>query len=376
MTGKFNLHRYSLFAPIFSAKKKGLFADKSHILTKLDKSNPTLFFGFSAWKHRFYNQVFSEQEVLFLGDELAQDDEVIEKIFSTIRRQKVFVWSYKDPFWLSALSARNHVTICRVEDGFLRSVGLGAEKTAPSSIVIEEGTNLYFHKERDSRLHQIIRSLSDDELKDFHRKGIELQEKIISNNLTKYNFARRSSEFHVEKGSILVIGQVERDESIRRGPDPYFTCEKLIEIAYRDNPGQSIHFKAHPEVLKGFAQPFSAPFRRFPELVEFPRHANMFDYANRYERIYTISSLAGFELLLRGASITTLGSPWYAGWGLTDDRATVLEARQEISVQVLLWAAYGAYPYYFDQNGQMSDVFKIVDSLSSQVKTAKDDAFT
>ena len=37
------------------------------------------------------------------------------------------------------------------------------------------------------------------------------------------------------------------------------------------------------------------------------------------DELHTLTSLAGFEALLRGRRVVVYGRPWYAGWGLTDD---------------------------------------------------------
>ncbi len=333
--------------------------------------NKTLFFGFTGWKRAFYRAVFSDKDILFIGEEQYNGPQVIEAAFDCVRNQDVYVWSYKDPYWLSALCAVNNCTVCRAEDGFLRSVGLGAQHTKPLSIIVERDTDLYFHKSRSSRLHQILRSLDDGQKTQFHEKGSQLKQLILEQNLSKYNFKATGDTFKASDDSVLVLGQVERDESIRRGPDPYLTCEQLVEVAVRENPGASVYFKPHPEVHRGIAEPYSAPFRRFPDLREFPQSVNMFDYAGEFRRVYSISSLAGFEMLLRGTPVTTLGGPWYAGWGLTDDRSVQQEATTTgITPEILLWAAYGEYPVYFTSHAEKTDVFTVIDILNSQLAKA------
>ncbi len=332
-----------------------------------DKS---LFFGFTGWKRAFYSSVFKDKNILFIGEEHYAGTKTIEAAFECIRNQDIHVWSYKDPYWLSALCAANNCTVCRVEDGFLRSVGLGAQRTKPLSITVERDADLYFHKSRSSRLHQILRSLDDIQKIQFQEKGNQLKQLILEQNLSKYNFKSTGDTFAASENSVLVLGQVERDESIRRGPDPYVTCEHLVALAIRENPGATIYFKPHPEVHRGIAKPYSAPFRRFAELREFPQSVNMFSYASEFRRVYSISSLAGFEMLLRGVPVTTLGGPWYAGWGLTDDRSVFLEKQDGMTPEILLWAAYGEYPLYFSSNIEKSDVFKVIDILYRQLAKA------
>lgn len=332
--------------------------------------NKALFFGFTGWKRAFYRSVFTDKDIQFIGEEHYGGLQIIEAAFDCIRDQDIYVWSYKDPYWLSALSGTNNCRICRVEDGFLRSVGLGAQRIKPLSIIIERETDLYFHKSRTSTLHKLLRSLDPDRKKQFQERGAKLKELILEQNLSKYNFKSTGDVFQVADDSVLVLGQVERDESIRRGPDPYVTCEQLVELAIRENPGKTIYFKPHPEVHRGIAEPYSAPFRRFPKLHEFPQSVNMFSYADAFKRIYTISSLAGFEMLLRGAPVTTLGGPWYAGWGLTDDRNVDKEQVEGLSPESLLWAAYGEYPIYFTSAIETTDVFNVIDILNQQLTEA------
>ena len=50
----------------------------------------------------------------------------------------------------------------------------------------------------------------------------------------------------------------------------------------------------------------------------------------------TMTSLAGFEALLRGKPVTTHGQPFYAGWGLTEDICPVRGAA--VSVRSTNWS--------------------------------------
>ena len=45
------------------------------------------------------------------------------------------------------------------------------------------------------------------------------------------------------------------------------------------------------------------------------------------DAVYVVTSTMGFEALLVGKPVTTFGVPWYAGWGVTDDRVTFEQAQ-------------------------------------------------
>jgi capsular polysaccharide export protein len=57
----------------------------------------------------------------------------------------------------------------------------------------------------------------------------------------------------------------------------------------------------------------------------------------------------GFEALLRGLPVTCLGTPFYAGWGLTTDLGPACPRRMaRPSLDAFVWAALIAYPAYVD----------------------------
>ena len=80
-----------------------------------------------------------------------------------------------------------------------------------------------------------------------------------------------------------------------------------------------------------------------------------------------MTSLLGFEALLRGKKVTCLGMPFYAGWGLTDDRAMPITRRRlRVDLPALVYAALIAYPRYFDPvTGMACPVEVIVDRLEN-----------
>lgn len=65
--------------------------------------------------------------------------------------------------------------------------------------------------------------------------------------------------------------------------------------------------------------------------------------------MHTITSLTGFEALLRGRDVTTYGAPFYAVWGLTTDLGKTPARRQRpITVEELVHRTLINYPRYWD----------------------------
>ena len=89
----------------------------------------------------------------------------------------------------------------------------------------------------------------------------------------------------------------------------------------------------------------------------------------RVDAVWTITSLAGFEALLRGCTVTTLGAPFYAGWGLTRDLGPVPARRRagpRPSLEALVHAVLIDYPRYRDPvTGLPCPVEIVVERLES-----------
>lgn len=77
--------------------------------------------------------------------------------------------------------------------------------------------------------------------------------------------------------------------------------------------------------------------------------------------------LAGFEALLRGKKVTTVGAPFYSGWGLTDDRQQIARRDRKLSIEEIFAGAYILYPFYYQTNAElcsMEQAFKDVSTLT------------
>ena len=69
----------------------------------------------------------------------------------------------------------------------------------------------------------------------------------------------------------------------------------------------------------------------------------------RADTLHTLTSLTGFEALMRGVRVVVHGGPFYAGWGLTEDRGPPLPRRtRRLTLDELVAAALILYPRYLD----------------------------
>lgn len=72
------------------------------------------------------------------------------------------------------------------------------------------------------------------------------------------------------------------------------------------------------------------------------------DYWPYVDEVHTLTSLSGFEALLRGKRVVTYGKPFYAGWGLTLDEAFETPWKSVLTLKELVAGVMILYPSYWD----------------------------
>jgi capsular polysaccharide export protein len=78
-------------------------------------------------------------------------------------------------------------------------------------------------------------------------------------------------------------------------------------------------------------------------------NASIISLINWADEIHTLTSLSGFEALLRGRKVVTYGLPFYAGWGLSEDLGPPLPRRgRKLTIEELVAGVLILYPRYID----------------------------
>ena len=229
----------------------------------------------------------------------------------------------------------------RIEDGLLRSRGLGAALTPPLSLVRDD-LGIYYDPTQPSRLeHLVARPLPPG--------GTERAARLIAGlraqGLTKYNLAGARATLP-QGHRILVPGQVEDDASIRLGAADICTNTALLSKVRAENPDAIILYKPHPDVEAGLRPGASADMSAADMVLP---QADTAWLLTQVQEVWTITSTLGFEALLRAVPVTCLGAPFYAGWGLTRDLGQVPDRRRaRPNLEILAHAVLIDYPRYLD----------------------------
>ena len=231
----------------------------------------------------------------------------------------------------------------RVEDGFLRSRGLGAELTPPLSLIADE-LGIYYDPRAESRLERLI---ADGPPPGGEARARNLIAVILAARLSKYNLICTPQLLPPRKGRrILVPGQVEDDASVRLGAGRERTNLALLKRVRAENPDAQIIYKPHPDVEAGL-RPGAVDAHELADHIA--NWADPMALLDHVDEVWTITSTLGFEALLRAIPVTTLGAPFYAGWGLSRDLGPVPARRQpRPSLDALAHAVLIAYPRYYD----------------------------
>ncbi|MBE0452450.1 MAG: capsular polysaccharide biosynthesis protein [Roseovarius sp.] len=232
------------------------------------------------------------------------------------------------------------------EDGFLRSRGLGADLVPPLSLVLDD-MGIYYDPTRESRLEHLIAArarLRPDQA----ARAEALIATLTHHALSKYNLGATAPDLP-QGYRILVPGQVEDDASIRLGAGETATNLALIRKVRAANPGAVILYKPHPDVEAGLRPGAIAP-ETLAGLVDLALPGtDPAPLLPLVDEVWTMTSLLGFEALLRGVRVTTTGAPFYAGWGLTRDLGAVPTRRTaRPTLTGLVHATLIDYPRYRD----------------------------
>lgn len=328
---------------------------KIKVSTDKNQSKNLYFFGFGAHKLKYYARLHDEYNAYSIDLPVAKQtllaDQAVLKTFNPSEDDLLLIWGYKGAESLEVMFKAIGVKVLRVEDAFIRSIGLGGIHSSPLSY-IEDSRGLYFNAKKESDLEHILNTYSFDEDKLLLARSEKIINQMVSQGVSKYNYAEKTdiSKFYGVKSRkrVLVIGQVEDDASIQYGCDKQINNNDLVVLAKQENPDAQIIYKPHPDVLNGLRKRASDPSLVEGIATVIYDSISINDALETVDHVYTITSLAGFEALIRNIKVTTIGAPFYSGWGLTDDRQNTLRRNKKLSVVEVFAGAYILYSKYIN----------------------------
>lgn len=298
-------------------------------------------------------------------------------------RDAIAIWGATAPPGIEELARASGSALLRLEDGFIRSVGLGSDLIPPQSLVLDR-TGIYFDATRASDLETILQTSEFDAGQ--LARAAQVRALIVASGLTKYNIEPRTvprwpaPAQGQARAIVLVPGQVETDASIALGGAHVRSNLALLRAVRSARPEAWIVYKPHPDVMSGNRSGRTG-LRETADIADWiETEASIVSCIDACDEVHTITSLSGFDALLRGKPVVTYGAPFYAGWGLTEDRAENRpENRAEVSavwarrtrrltLDALVAGALLAYPYYWDPASECADSCETVLSRIAQTR--------
>jgi len=258
----------------------------------------------------------------------------------------IAVWASRTPAGLAEAAVRYGIPLFRVEDGFVRSVGLGSDFMPAASLVLDS-RGMHFDPSVRSDLEQLLLEADFDAA--LIERARSLIAQLVARGVTKYNLGKRVLAIRWPAGRrrILVPGQVEDDLSVRLGGEGISGNLDLLGRVRAANPDAFILYKPHPDVEAGHRKgriPDEVA-RNFADTII--SQVSTAAILTEIDELHTLTSLAGFEALLRHRRVLVYGRPFYAGWGLTTDLAAIDRGRR-LTLAELVAGALILYPRYLD----------------------------
>ena len=206
----------------------------------------------------------------------------------------------------------------RIEDGFIRSAGLGV-LLAPAASLVLDADGIHYDPATPSALERLLATMACDPA--LLARAAALRRALISGGVTKYNLAGTAPPLDLPPGRpvVLVAGQVEDDAGMRRAAGAIRSNLDLLRAVRAAEPEAVILFKPHPDVESGMRRGAVPPIEAARLADRVLSGVPIGPLFGQVGAVHSIASLAGFEALLRGLRVVTWGRPFYAGWGLTED---------------------------------------------------------
>ncbi|WP_216937549.1 capsular polysaccharide biosynthesis protein [Acinetobacter sp. BY484] len=287
-------------------------------------------YGFSPWKKKFIAAYFAFPKLKLK----------FQRYFKPHKNHHILAWGKR----AKLLKELDYKQVTTVEDGFIRSVGLGAKLIRPCSLVFDN-VGIYYDATKPSRMEQLLLNVNLSAQQS--DRAQRLRQLLIDLNISKYNVGTAKSLTRPQHPRVLlVVGQVEDDMSIQLGGMGIKTNLGLLKQVRENHPDSYIIYKPHPDVQTGLR------IGKIPE-------PDMLQYADQVEldtsilecfeicdEVHTITSLSGFEALIRGLKVYCYGLPFYAGWGLTQDLYSSQRRNRHLTLDDLLYITLVEYPTY------------------------------
>ena len=244
------------------------------------------------------------------------------------------------------------------------------------SLVVDD-TGIHYDCTRPSAIEQWL--ASNDTLLDQGTANdvVRARALIAAHGLSKYNDAPALGRVEAAMGRpllrpddrqrVLVVDQTSGDLSIAFGAASARSFHEMLAAALADHPRATVYVKTHPETTSGRKPGHFTHLQESDRVVVLRQAIEPLSLLRQVDAVYVVSSTLGFEAVMAGKPVTCFGLPWYAGWGVTQDRQRCVRRTRTRSVDELFAAAYLHYARYLNpETHERGTIFDVIEWLIRQ----------
>ncbi|MDR6755218.1 capsular polysaccharide export protein [Mycoplana sp. BE70] len=226
----------------------------------------------------------------------------------------------------------------------------------------------YFMADYPNRLIQKLNgheTPSDEEL----ARAARLLERIVKQRISKYNAQPMQAPVMTTgyPRRVLVCDQTYADASTVYGKVGDVEFERMLLAAIAENPDAEILVKTHPDSVweKDKRTGYYAHLQSTGRVRILRDPVNPYVLFDLVETVYVGTSQMGLEALFAGKKVVTFGAPFYAGWGLTEDRQKIPHRQRNRTLTEIFHYFYIWYTIYHlpGRNGpaEIEDVLSYIE---------------
>jgi capsular polysaccharide export protein len=332
------------------------------------------FYNFSRVKWHLIKDFFDSPSLCSKCIRVSSLNDALTKALD--EKATVYFWGKNIDEELLEYCRKQSIEVRFVEDGFIRSLGLGSALSKPFSLVMDS-RGIYFDPTAPSDLEYILENteFSEEQLKN----AAEVLEAVTRLKLSKYNHQMDVEDLGIKPSAnqkvILVPGQVDDDMSVKFGAFGLNNMS-LLERVRLSCPDAYIIYKPHPDVLsKNRLGDLSDDIPlKYADIII--KHVGIDSVLAHVDEIHTMTSLVGFDALVRKKKVVTYGLPFYAGWGLTEDERKSSRRTRRLTLLELVAGALLVYPkYYHPKTGFEVNVFEVLEYIALEKQKLKENWF-
>ncbi|MEJ1158270.1 capsular polysaccharide export protein, LipB/KpsS family [Prosthecomicrobium sp. N25] len=261
----------------------------------------------------------------------------------------LLVWTDRIPAALEAEAQRRDVGVVRFAKSVLKPYGLETPFVPLPAVAVDD-VGLHLDASRPSRFEALVASTDFSPL--LVARGRALRERYLAieaRAAVDLGTVRRDIAGKAgQRPVVLVVGEPAGSPAVRLGTTRVANTKSLLAAVRAERPDAFlVYFEAAEDASRrrGGWLPAAVLREGADHLIRDDRLAGLLDLA---EEVHVMTSQHGFDAVMAGMRVVAWGAPFYAGWGLTEDREPIPRRARRLDADQLAAVTFALYTRYID----------------------------